>query len=154
MAHISSEISNRYELLECLFAILKNKPPISRRSLCREYGINPVALHRYIHRPAHLRGKYVCEEHRREIEPIARQLNNAGCGIDAIVEALREQGITCSDYLVRSILRRHSSKNQEPPRVRRFVLHMFGGQGRDRTGDTRIFSPLLYQLSYLATSSC
>ena len=26
-----------------------------------------------------------------------------------------------------------------------------GGQGRDRTGDTRIFSPLLYQLSYLAT---
>jgi hypothetical protein len=24
------------------------------------------------------------------------------------------------------------------------------GQGRDRTGDTRIFSPLLYQLSYLA----
>ncbi len=25
-----------------------------------------------------------------------------------------------------------------------------GGQGRDRTGDTRIFSPLLYQLSYLA----
>jgi hypothetical protein len=25
-----------------------------------------------------------------------------------------------------------------------------GGQGRDRTVDTRIFSPLLYQLSYLA----
>jgi hypothetical protein len=24
------------------------------------------------------------------------------------------------------------------------------GQGRDRTGDTRIFSPLLYLLSYLA----
>ena len=24
------------------------------------------------------------------------------------------------------------------------------GQGRDRTGDTRIFSPVLYQLSYLA----
>ena len=28
-----------------------------------------------------------------------------------------------------------------------------GGQGRDRTGDTRIFSPLLYQLSYLATQT-
>jgi hypothetical protein len=27
---------------------------------------------------------------------------------------------------------------------------MNGGQGRDRTADTRIFSPLLYQLSYLA----
>ena len=26
----------------------------------------------------------------------------------------------------------------------------FSGQGRDRTGDTRIFSPLLYQLSYLS----
>ena len=26
----------------------------------------------------------------------------------------------------------------------------FGAQGRDRTTDTRIFSPLLYQLSYLA----
>ncbi len=30
--------------------------------------------------------------------------------------------------------------------------HKNGGKGRDRTGDTRIFSPLLYQLSYLATS--
>ena len=28
----------------------------------------------------------------------------------------------------------------------------FGGQGRNRTTDTRIFSPLLYQLSYLAES--
>jgi hypothetical protein len=27
-----------------------------------------------------------------------------------------------------------------------------GGQGRNRTIDTRIFSPLLYQLSYLATA--
>ena len=27
---------------------------------------------------------------------------------------------------------------------------MFGGQGRNRTTDTRIFSPLLYRLSYLA----
>ena len=27
---------------------------------------------------------------------------------------------------------------------------IYGGQGRGRTADTRIFSPLLYQLSYLA----
>ena len=27
-----------------------------------------------------------------------------------------------------------------------------GGQGQNRTADTRIFSPLLYQLSYLAGS--
>ena len=26
----------------------------------------------------------------------------------------------------------------------------YGGQGQNRTADTRIFSPLLYQLSYLA----
>src|SRR4249920_3535059 len=29
-----------------------------------------------------------------------------------------------------------------------------GGQGRNRTTDTRIFSPLLYQLSYLAIDAC
>jgi hypothetical protein len=28
-----------------------------------------------------------------------------------------------------------------------------GGQSRNRTDDTRIFSPLLYQLSYLATQT-
>ncbi len=30
------------------------------------------------------------------------------------------------------------------------VIDSIGGQGRNRTADTRIFSPLLYQLSYLA----
>ena len=28
--------------------------------------------------------------------------------------------------------------------------HQHGGQGQNRTADTRIFSPLLYRLSYLA----
>ena len=28
----------------------------------------------------------------------------------------------------------------------------YNGQGRDRTADTRIFSPVLYQLSYLPTT--
>jgi hypothetical protein len=32
----------------------------------------------------------------------------------------------------------------------RTILRGNGGQGRNRTIDTRIFSPLLYQLSYLA----
>ena len=31
-----------------------------------------------------------------------------------------------------------------------FLKGFYGGQGRNRTTDTRIFSPLLYQLSYLA----
>ena len=30
------------------------------------------------------------------------------------------------------------------------LLNQDGGQGRNRTTDTRIFSPLLYRLSYLA----
>ena len=44
----------------------------------------------------------------------------------------------------------HPRKTKNP-RIYGVSLEMFGGQGRDRTGDTRIFSPLLYQLSYLAT---
>ena len=32
-----------------------------------------------------------------------------------------------------------------------FLGKKSGGQGRDRTADTRIFSPLLYHLSYLTT---
>ena len=32
--------------------------------------------------------------------------------------------------------------------VKSFYVLYFGGATRNRTGDTRIFSPLLYQLSY------
>ena len=42
-------------------------------------------------------------------------------------------------------------QNKKTPDLLGFSLEFLGGQGRDRTGDTRIFSPLLYQLSYLAT---
>src|ERR1700679_2604862 len=34
------------------------------------------------------------------------------------------------------------------------ALEMNGGSGRNRTADTGIFNPLLYQLSYRATSAC
>ena len=34
-----------------------------------------------------------------------------------------------------------------------FSGFFIGGQERDRTADTRIFSPLLYQLSYLAATA-
>jgi hypothetical protein len=37
------------------------------------------------------------------------------------------------------------------PAVRAGFHDRNGGQGRNRTTDTRIFNPLLYQLSYLAT---
>jgi hypothetical protein len=38
-------------------------------------------------------------------------------------------------------------------RRQRALWYHFNGQGRNRTADTRIFSPLLYQLSYLACSA-
>ena len=34
------------------------------------------------------------------------------------------------------------------------ALEFNGGQGGNRTPDTGIFNPLLYQLSYLATECC
>ena len=34
-----------------------------------------------------------------------------------------------------------------------YLLDSADGQGRNRTADTRIFSPLLYQLSYLASKN-
>jgi hypothetical protein len=49
-----------------------------------------------------------------------------------------------------------SRKKQKPP-AKIFSTggsnSFFGGQGRNRTTDTRIFNPLLYRLSYLATSN-
>ena len=45
-----------------------------------------------------------------------------------------------------------AAKNQRRKEAQRTVpIRRDGGQGRNRTIDTRIFSPLLYQLSYLAT---
>ena len=42
-----------------------------------------------------------------------------------------------------------SGKRRIPKRLRARYLGIFGcGVTRNRTGDTRIFSPLLYQLSY------
>ncbi len=83
---------------------------------------------------------------------MARQLHNEGYGIDAIVGALREQGITCSDYLCQKLSAANLDRKTKTAAYATIRLTYIGGQGRDRTGDTRIFSPLLYQLSYLATS--
>src|SRR5262245_35917151 len=51
-------------------------------------------------------------------------------------------GDTCGLHSARESVNRHPCDRNEP--------EVFGGQGRNRTTDTRIFSPLLYQLSYLA----
>ena len=40
---------------------------------------------------------------------------------------------------------------QEKARKSMTMWALNGGQTQNRTGDTRIFSPLLYQLSYLAS---
>ena len=42
-----------------------------------------------------------------------------------------------------------TADTKKPPRG--WFFSRTGGQGRNRTADTRIFNPLLYQLSYLAT---
>ncbi len=42
-----------------------------------------------------------------------------------------------------SLARRHSTAELLPP--------LSGAEAQNRTGDTRIFSPLLYRLSYLGT---
>ena len=39
-------------------------------------------------------------------------------------------------------------------RRRHHYCSAYGASGRGRTGDTRIFSPLLYQLSYLTICAC
>jgi len=41
-------------------------------------------------------------------------------------------------------------RNDEAHRDGRASVGMLGGLGRNRTTDTRIFNPLLYQLSYQA----
>jgi hypothetical protein len=41
-----------------------------------------------------------------------------------------------------------TADTKKPPRG--WFFSRTGGQGRNRTADTRIFNPLLYQLSYLA----
>ena len=55
--------------------------------------------------------------------------------------------VVCVEDASKDRINRVSEKQKNPA-----IAGVFsGGQGRDRTGDTRIFSPLLYQLSYLAT---
>ena len=44
-------------------------------------------------------------------------------------------------------------ERRKKSRLIRVGTSMNGGQGRNRTTDTRIFNPLLYQLSYLAKTA-
>ena len=44
-------------------------------------------------------------------------------------------------------------KTKSPVAIPGYLFDSIGGQGRNRTVDTRIFNPLLYQLSYLAIVS-
>ena len=58
---------------------------------------------------------------------------------------------------MRRLVRARVRKSERPPgsvgvRMMEFVVSIQHGQGGNRTPDTRIFSPLLYQLSYLASA--
>ena len=46
--------------------------------------------------------------------------------------------------------RTHKERIYSPPRLATSLPLRSGGLGRNRTADTRIFSPLLYRLSYQA----
>jgi hypothetical protein len=58
-----------------------------------------------------------------------------------------------------ALLQRHTSRaaahkaQRLAVREHRQAVDLFGGLGRNRTTDTRIFNPLLYQLSYQAMQS-
>jgi hypothetical protein len=47
-------------------------------------------------------------------------------------------------------LARRCSTPEPLPQIHATHMELAGGSGRNRTADTRIFSPLLYQLSYRA----
>ena len=51
---------------------------------------------------------------------------------------------------VKSLSLSLTMKNARHEAGRTSACDVSSGQGRNRTADTRIFSPLLYQLSYLA----
>jgi hypothetical protein len=58
-----------------------------------------------------------------------------------------------SAFFAPSIVDTHKkprAKQKAQSRGLGFLLEAFGGLGRNRTIDTRIFNPLLYQLSYRA----
>ena len=54
-------------------------------------------------------------------------------------------------YVDEVLLAREGISKIEIRDKRRFKAKIYGGETQIRTGDTRIFSPVLYQLSYLAT---
>ena len=60
---------------------------------------------------------------------------------------------TCKGYwgVFRAFLYKKAITRRAPRLPRRYNSKRYNnGQGQNRTADTRIFSPLLYQLSYLA----
>ena len=65
----------------------------------------------------------------------------------------RSTGLAWSDARNRSAADRFRAKRcerQKEKRPNQWGAFLFGGLGRNRTTDTRIFNPLLYQLSYRA----
>ena len=65
-----------------------------------------------------------------------------GFSVPANLALARKVSLYCNKPLPRRVV--------NPPRRYPTEVNEFGGQGRNRTTDTRIFNPLLYRLSYLA----
>ena len=93
-------------IFEQLEEIVRKQPAISRRNLCRQYNVCPVAFHRFLHRPKHLRGRKIYEVRRKELEPLVVELHEKEFeGIESIARILKKRGYVCSAHIVRKILR-------------------------------------------------
>ena len=66
---------------------------------------------------------------------------------------LQEVGAVAAVKCAMRVTRSKSDPEKKKAPVRTLRLSRFGGLGQNRTADTRIFNPLLYQLSYRAESN-
>ena len=76
--------------------------------------------------------------------PFERTRIEATLDITSCYEPDSEQGGRIADFIAQA------PTEALPPHLRQMIFSYLDGQGRNRTTDTRIFNPLLYQLSYLA----
>jgi len=84
--------------------------------------------------------------------PISRMTSREGSGKGRLADndkvILRAGGLVFREMLLHPPLHSKNGLEQKRPASLQ-AFDFYGAQGRNRTTDTRIFNPLLYQLSYL-----
>src|SRR5438132_9535193 len=103
-----------------------------------------------------------CDRLRRPLEPAARSedvlpcsLRSASCSARNRHAEAHSGEFTCTRRTLETfgLCCKFSGLLNSQTLKRIYGKRVTGGQGRNRTTDTRIFSPLLYQLSYLASDA-